>query len=149
LQQEIKDVLIVYILILMKQVLLVDDLAIVRYGTTHLLHEQFPGTQVSTAGNVNEMVTHLDRAIFDLVILDIDFAPGNILEILGNIRQKQPGTRVLIFSGYIEITHAQRYVAAGAHGFLLKSESERKLKDAINTIFKGNIYMSEGLKDHR
>jgi len=133
----------------MKQVLLVDDLAIVRYGTTHLLHEQFPGTQVSTAGNVNEMVTHLDQAIFDLLILDIDFAPGNSLEILDIIRKKQPGIRILMFSGYIEMTDAQHYVAAGAHGFLLKSESERKLREAIDTIFKGNIYMSEGFGDNR
>lgn len=133
----------------MTHVLLADGLAIVRYGTTHILQEQYPGTQVTTAGNVDEMVVCLDQSKFDLLILDMDLAGGDSREILDMIRRKQPGIRILMFSGRIVMAHALHYVAAGAQGLLLKSESERRLKDAINTIFEGNIYISEGFRDVR
>jgi len=136
-------------LLFMTHVLVADGLAIVRYGTTHILQEQFPGTQVTTAGDVDEMVVCLDQSKFDLLILDIDLTGADSREILDMIRQKQPGIRILMFSGRIVTTHALHYLAAGAQGLLLKSESERKLKEAINTIFKGNIYISEGFRDVR
>lgn len=133
----------------MTHVLLADGLAIVRYGTTHILQEQFPGTLITTAGNVEEMVVCLDQSKFDLLILDIDLTAGDSREVLDMIRWKQPGIRILMFSGRIVMADALNYVAAGAQGVLLKSESERRLKDAINTIFEGNIYISEGFRDVR
>lgn len=136
-------------LLFMTHVLVADGLAIVRYGTTHILQEQFPGLQVTTAGNVDEMVVCLDQSKFDLLILDIDLAGADSREILDMIRRKQPGMRILMFSGRIVMADALHYVAAGAQGLLLKSESERRLKEAVNTIFKGNIYISEGFRDVR
>lgn len=136
-------------LFFMTHVLLADGLAIVRYGTTHILQEQFPGTQVTTAGNLDELVVCLDESNFDLLILDIELAGGDSREILDMIRRKQPGIRILMFSGRILMAHALHFVAAGAQGLLLKSESERRLKEAITTIFKGNIYISDGFRDVR
>lgn len=133
----------------MTNVLVADELAIVRYGTTHILQEQFPGTRVTTAGDVDEMVMCLEQSKFDLLILDIDLTGKDCGELLDTIRQKQPGLRILMFSGYIDMPHAMQYVAAGAQGILLKSESERKLKEAITAIFKENTYLSEGFRDIR
>ena len=131
----------------MTHVLVADGLAIVRFGTTHILQEQFPGTEVTTAADVDEMVAQLDQSKFDLLILDIHLTESDSREILEMIRRKQPFIRILLFSGRIVTTHALHYLAAGAQGLLLKSESERRLKEAINTIFKGNIYISEGFRD--
>lgn len=130
----------------MTHVLLVDDLAIVRFGTTHLLKQHFPGIHISTAEDINEMVTHLDETRFDLVILDIDFPGGNNFAILDIIRLRQPGIKILMFSGNDDRIYTQRYLDAGVHGFLSKSESERQFKKAITTILQGTIYVSENLK---
>ena len=136
-------------LLFMMHVLLADGLAIVRYGTTHILQEQFPGTQVTTAGNVDEMMVCLDRSKFDLLILDIHLTGGDSRELLEMIRRKQPGIRILMFSGRMVMPNAMQHIAAWAQGLLLKSESERKLKMAITTIFQGTIYISEGFRDVR
>lgn len=133
----------------MKHVLLVDDLAIVRLGTTHLLKQYFPGAEVSTAEDVNEMITHLDKTKFDLLILDISFPGGNNSGMLDIIKMRQPHVKILIYSGHNEKIFVPRYFNAGAHGFLSKSESGKKLEKAITTILQGEIYISEDLKNFR
>ena len=130
----------------MKYILLVDDQAIVRYGTIQLLMELYPGVQVKTAKDIDEMVDQLNKSKFELLILDIDFPGSSSFGMLDIIRLRQPDIKILVFSGYDEKLYAQRYLSAGAHGYLSKRDPEKKLGLAINTISQGNVYVSEELK---
>lgn len=131
----------------MKRILLVDDQAIVCYGTIQLLKENYPRAEVTSAKDVNEMVAHLNDQNFDLIILDINVPGGSNFGMLDIIRLRQPQIKILIFSGYDPRIYGQRYLDAGAHGFLSKQAPEKELAKAIDTVLNGGIYIPIQLKD--
>lgn len=129
----------------MKQVLIADDLAIVRFGASKLLQEQFPGLTISYAATANELFEKLEQNKFDLLILSTNLEQAKFPETLNTIKQKQPDIRILVLSGNLKKKDAALYIVAGANGILFHSESERKLKDAIVCIFNDASYLSNGL----
>lgn len=131
----------------MKQMLLVDDHAIVRYGIMQLICHEFPGTEISTALNMDQMVIELRQNCFDLIILDINFPGGNNLQMIDIVKLRQPGAKILVFSGYDEKMYALRYLQAGACGYLNKNNSEKELPIAIKLVLAGERYMSPVIKE--
>lgn len=131
----------------MKQILLVDDHAIVRYGLMQLICNEFPGTEITTALNMDQVVMQLRQKSFDLLILDINFPGGNNLQMIDIVKLRQPGIRILVFSGYDEKMYALRYLQAGASGYLNKNNSEKELPIAIKLVLAGERYMSPVIKE--
>lgn len=131
----------------MKQMLLVDDHAIVTYGLMQLICHEFPGTKISTAFNMDQVVMELRQKSFDLIILDINFPGGNNLQMIDIIKLRQPDSKILVFSGYDEKMYALRYLQAGASGYLNKNNSEKELPTAIKVVLAGEIYMSPVIKE--
>ena len=131
----------------MKKILLVDDHAIVRYGITQLIWKEFPGTEISTALNMDELIRHLRQDSFDLLILDINIPGGNSLQMIDVIKLRQPGIRILIFSGYDEQVYAIRYLQSGVLGYLAKNNSESELPAAIKMLLNDKRYISPVVRE--
>jgi two-component system, NarL family, invasion response regulator UvrY len=132
----------------MIRVLIADDHAIVRYGTSLLVKEILPEGIIQEAINFEQMIQMLDTHPFDLLILDINIPGGNNLQMIDVIRLRQPAIKILIFSGYDEHLFAIRYLQAGANGYLMKHSSQNELKTAVQTILKNDIYTSAEVKQH-
>lgn len=131
----------------MKKILLVDDHAIVQYGIIQLILKEFPGTEIKTAGDMNEMIGQLRQDAFDLLILDINIPGGNNLQMVDIVKLRQPGIRILIFSGYDEQVYAIRYLRSGVHGYLHKNNSEKELPAAIKLVLRGERYISSAIRE--
>jgi len=132
----------------MIRVLIADDHAIVRYGTSLLVKEVLPEGIIQEAVNFEQMIQMLDTHPFDLLILDINIPGGNNLQMIDVIRLRQPAIKILIFSGYDEQLFAIRYLQAGANGYLMKHSPQNELKTAVQTILKNDIYTSAEIKQH-
>lgn len=132
----------------MKKILLVDDHAIVQYGIIQLILKEFPGTHVSTAENMDQMIIQLRQESFDLLILDINIPGGNNLQMIDIVKLRQPDIRILIFSGYDEQVYALRYLQSGVQGYLNKNNSEKELPVAIKMILSGERYISAIIKEY-
>jgi len=130
----------------MPKILIVDDQAIVRFGTEYLIHESFSSAQVDVACDANEMVSRLLAKTYDLILLDIQIPGGNNFSMLDIIRLRQPNVKILIFSGYSETIYAQRYISEGAHGFVSKLYPQIELQKAIRAVLQGEIYLSQNIK---
>ena len=122
----------------MKKFLLVDDHAIVRYGIIQIIRKDFPGTEINTALNMDELIGQLRQDSFDLLILDINIPGGNNLQMVDVIKLRQPGIRILIFSGYDEHVYAVHYLQSGVLGYLNKNNAENELPTAIRMILIRN-----------
>jgi len=131
----------------MKKVLLVDDHTIVQYGIIQLILKEFPGTEINTAGDMDEMINQLRQDEFDLLILDINIPNGNNLQMIDIVKLRQPGIRILVFSGYDEQIYAIRYLQSGVHGYLNKNNSEKELPAAIKIVLKGERYISPAIRE--
>jgi len=84
---------------------------------------------------------------FDLVLMEVRIPGGDGLQLLGKIKAHTPGQPVLVFSAYDNPTYIARAVALGANGFLLKTDSQDKILDAILRSAAGeNIWSREELR---
>ena len=132
----------------MYQILIADDHSIVRYGTSVVVKELLPAGTIKEAHNFDQVLKLLETNTFHLLVLDINIPGGNNLQMMDVVRLRQPGIKILIFSGYDEQLYALRYLQAGADGYVVKQAPERELKTAIHTILNNNKYISPGIKDH-
>lgn len=131
----------------MTSILIADDHTVVRYGTARILKDHFPDVSIDEAENFPRLITQLDNRKFDLLILDINIPGGNNLQMIDVIRLRQPGIRILVFSGYDEQVYALRCLQAGADGYLMKDSPEQEIRTAVSTILlKNEKYSSTAVK---
>jgi DNA-binding NarL/FixJ family response regulator len=130
----------------MTNILIAEDHAIVRLGISILLKNLYPGTNVLEVDDFNEAIKVINQHAIDLIILDINIPNGNSIQMIDTIRVRQPETKILIFSAYDEDLYAQRYIEAGANGFLSKGARGPEIDKAIKTVLNYDIYASEYVK---
>jgi DNA-binding NarL/FixJ family response regulator len=132
----------------MLRVLLVDDHAVVRKGIKAILEDQVPGVQVSEAGGGDEALAILDApATFDAVVLDLSMPGRSGIDLLAEIKHRQPKLPVLIMSLYGEEQFAIRALRAGAAGYLTKDAAPELLVAAVTKVARGGRYISEALAE--
>jgi DNA-binding NarL/FixJ family response regulator len=118
----------------MLKILIADDHAMVRRGLKAML-EQRDGWQIcAEAATGREAVNLAAKHRPDVAILDIAMPELNGLEATRGIRSASPTTAILIFT-MVESTRLIRDVlVAGARGYLLKSDLDRHVIDAVATL---------------
>jgi DNA-binding NarL/FixJ family response regulator len=123
------------------RVLLVDDHALVRAGFRSLLNN-VPGVRVvAETGNGREAIDLIKKHRPDIVLLDIAMPGLNGLEVL--IRCTDfPKTRVMILSMHATEEYVAQALRGGAAGYLIKDAALKELKVAIQSVTRGEIYLS-------
>lgn len=130
-----------------KRVLIVDDHPIVRHGLRRMI-EAAPDLAVC-----GEAETEADakRAIRDLVpdvvIVDLTLGHGDGLELVRDVKAHHPRLPMLVLSMHEETIYAERLLAAGAMGYIMKQAASDQLLVALRRVLGGQIYLSEALEE--
>ncbi|GAB4147649.1 MAG: response regulator transcription factor [Planctomycetota bacterium] len=123
-------------------IVLVDDQAIIRAAFKSLL-ERVPHFQVvGDAGDARkgiELVTELRPKV---CILDIAMPGLSGLDAVGPLKKASPGTKVLMASQHEGQKFVQQALQAGADGYLSKDSEPEELGLAIESICRGDSYLS-------
>ncbi len=125
------------------RVLIVDDHPIVRTGLATLIDAE-PDLSVCAqaedeAGALAAIAAHAP----DLVLVDLSLRSSSGLDLLKEVVHL--GKAALVVSMHEDPTWAERSLAAGARGYLLKSEAGRNIVAAIRAVKAGRLYVSEPL----
>lgn len=131
----------------MVKILIVDDHPLVRDGLALRLSLDEDLTVCGQVGNVEEALTLVAEHQPDLALVDISLQGGNGLDLIKQIRNLNPATRMLVVSGHDESLYGERALRAGAAGYLNKQESSDKLIVAIRTILSGRRFVSTALAE--
>ncbi|MBD3224116.1 MAG: response regulator [Caldithrix sp.] len=131
----------------MIDILIADDHAIVREGLKQIVNQQIDIQVTGEAANANELLQKLKHDHWDVIILDINMPGQNGLEVLKEIHTLYPRLPVLILSIYDEEQYGLRSIKAGAAGYLKKVSAPEELVHAIQTVYKGNKYISASLAE--
>lgn len=85
-----------------------------------------------------------ERVKPDLVIMDVR-TEGDIsgIEATKNIRDKMPEIKVIVMSGFNEISYSPRAKEAGAHAFIFKSKSLDFFVEVAENVMKGQTYYAQ------
>jgi DNA-binding NarL/FixJ family response regulator len=119
---------------LMTRILIADDHEVVRSGLRKILEAQ-PKWEVSgEASDGKEAVAKALELKPDIAVLDYALPLVNGIEATRQIRARLPRTEVLIFTMHDNETLIRDLLAAGARGFLLKSDAKRFLLAAIESL---------------
>lgn len=123
-------------------VLLVDDHRIVRDGLRSLLARQ-PDVEVIGETDSGREAVSLARALRpDIVIMDIEMRDLGGIEATRLVLETTPTTRVLALSMSADASHVTQMLAAGASGYLVKTNAFDELSVAIRTVMGGGVYLS-------
>lgn len=127
----------------MIQVVIADDHELIRDGFRKLLSKERDIELVGEAADGAELLYLLEKTSHDVIILDISLPDMNGIEVLKNLKQSYPDSRVLILSMHPEERYAQRVLKSGAAGYISKASVSDELIRAIRKVHGGGRYISE------
>jgi DNA-binding NarL/FixJ family response regulator len=127
------------------RILIADDHDIVRKGLIQVLANSFDQVQFGEACNASQVLQQFARQQWDIVLLDITMPGQSGLDVLKQLRELQPSTKVLILSMHPEDQYAVRVLKAGAVGYITKNTASDVVAVALRKVLSGGTYVSETL----
>jgi two-component system, NarL family, invasion response regulator UvrY len=129
------------------KILLADDHEVVRRGLKQMLSEEFGDIDFGEAGSAAETLSRLRASAWDLLVLDINMPGRSGLEVLTELKQRQPGLHILVLSMAPEEEYAIRALKKGASGYLSKQTVATELIDAVRKILAGGLYITAAVAE--
>jgi DNA-binding NarL/FixJ family response regulator len=125
-----------------KRVLLADDHALVRAGIRALLGRIEDIEVVGEAGDGHEALRMIKEMRPDIALLDITMPGLSSFDVLEESTRLFPDLRVIILTVHDAAEYAMKALRAGAAGFLPKSAAANELREALETVERGETYLS-------
>jgi DNA-binding NarL/FixJ family response regulator len=129
----------------MARILLADDHEIIRQALRQLLERRSDWEVCGEASDGLGAVELSRRLQPDIAVLDLSMPNLNGVDVILEIRKSSPETRILIFSMHDGVELAREVVAAGAHGYLVKSDGTAHIARAIEALLSQEAYFAPGI----
>jgi DNA-binding NarL/FixJ family response regulator len=128
-----------------RQVFILDDHPVTRSGVIRLLEIEADLACCGEAGSARQAMDLVQKCKPDLILVDLALPDSHGLEFIKDLRAIHPDMAVLVVSMHDETIYAERALAAGARGYLMKTEGGAKLVAAIRHVLEGKIYVSQDM----
>ncbi|MFN9720977.1 MAG: response regulator [Planctomycetota bacterium] len=131
----------------MKQtrILIVDDHPLVRQALAMNLVSQKDFEICGEAESESEALRIAAATDPHLILVDLSLKNGHGIDLVRQFKARDPAVKILVVSAFEESLYGQRALRAGAEGYLNKQESQTKLLEAVQTVLKGQRYISPEL----
>lgn len=117
----------------MKRILIVEDDALLNKLLVYNLTSD--GYQATSAANAQEARGYLQRAVYDLVLLDVNLPDGSGYDLCKLIKPGQPDTMVIFLTANDGEQEQLRGYEAGAVDYITKPFSINALQRKIHAMF--------------
>jgi len=123
-------------------ILIADDHPLFRDAMRHAVESQMPNTHIIMAGDFNEVEEIIaGNANADLLLLDLTMPGASGFVGLIRLRAEHPALPVVVVSASDDPATIRRSLDLGASGFIPKSSSGEQIRQAINDVMAGNIWL--------
>jgi len=123
-------------------ILLADDHAMVREMLENHLKLEPGMSVVASVNNAEQAVGEATRLKPDIVLMDIDMPGLLCFDAARTIAARCRDTRVIFLSAFFHDRYIEQALAAGASGYVTKSEPPKSLTKAIRSVASGAAYYS-------
>jgi DNA-binding NarL/FixJ family response regulator len=131
----------------MTRILIVDDHDVVRRGLRSLLAARAGWEVCAEAGSGDEAVAQAEALRPDVAIVDAMMPGMDGLAATRSIRERAPGTEVCVFTMHETAELVSDVLAAGARGYVLKSDPSRHLLAAVEALARHGSFLTPSLSD--
>lgn len=128
-------------------ILIADDHAIVRIGLKIMIRQINSEINIEEAGDGKSVIQKLKSGTFDLLILDINMPLTEPFSLTGYLLKEFPALKILVFTINKELLFAKRFLKLGVHGYIIKQSGESEVRNAIQKILEGQVYISDLLAE--
>ena len=123
------------------RVFLADDHAVLRAGLRALLSREPDMEVVGEAASGSEALKKVEELQPDVVLMDISMPGMEGLEATAQIKQRAPGTKVLILTMHEDRRYLLPALKAGAAGYVVKRAADAELIGAIRAVQRGEAFL--------
>lgn len=128
-------------------VVLVDDHPVVRDGLSYLLGEQPDFRVLGEAADADEALRVIRETGPDLLVLDLSLEGQDAMPLIQRLRAERPALRILVLSMHDEELYAERLLALGIKGYVMKQEEPAEFLRALRKVAAGETYLSARLSE--
>jgi DNA-binding NarL/FixJ family response regulator len=129
-----------------RRVLIVDDHPVVRQGIKLMINAQ-PDLTVCGEAHSEQEARRLVRELMpDAMVVDLSLDQGDGFNVVRDVNAHFPAIRVLVLSMHDEAVYAERLLAQGASGYIMKQAATEQLITALRTVLRGERFISESLR---
>lgn len=127
------------------KILLADDHPLILHGTKSYLESI--GYQITDVCSNGTSAFNLIKLIgHDLAILDISMAGMSGIEVARKVQESRLSCRIILLTMHNEREIYEKAQSYGIYGYLLKVFSSEELDTCIQTVMKGDRYLSPYLE---
>ena len=128
-------------------IFIVDDHPLVCEAIAGLINQQKDLAVCGTAGEYRAAMKAIAAARPEIVVVDISLIDKSGIDLIKDLRGLHPKMLAIVFSMHDESLYAERALASGARGYIMKSEPPEKIIDGIRQMLAGKIVLSEPMRD--
>ena len=127
------------------RILIVDDHPIVRHGLKQMIDAEPDLVVCGEAQSDREARAAIRELDPDVMIVDVSLAQGDGMDLVREVHAQRPELPMLVLSMHDEAIYAERLLAAGARGYIMKEAAYGELLIALRRVLSGGVYLSAAM----
>jgi len=131
----------------MLRILVADEHALLRRGVRDVISGHVGWDICGEASDGQQALEIALREKPDVAVLGVSLPIVNGVALTRRLRQECPSTRVLLFTMHDDDETVRGGLAAGARGYVLKTDSEEHLEAAVSALGANRPYFSSFVSD--
>ncbi len=128
-------------------IFILDDEPLIRWGLQSLFNAEPDFEVIGESGDAFAAIELTNTLKPDVVLMDLQLAGCNGIEVLRAIRREQPQIRVLLLSATKDESSISESIKCGASGFLLKHDAMPGIVASVRAAHCGHFQISMELAE--
>jgi len=120
-----------------KNLLIVEDVAEAAEWLTSIAQEAFPSAKISITQTIAGAHAKTKEQHWDMALIDLGLPDGSGQEVIRRIRNMSPDTICVVTTVLGEDAHIVAALSAGAHGYLLKGQPSTLIQRQLVQLQEG------------
>lgn len=127
----------------MIKIIIADDHQLFIEGVHSLINSMKEIEIIKEVNDGRALIEELEHTKCDLILMDINMPIIDGIEATKQIKKTHPDIKILMLTMFSSKDYIEKLLRAGADGYLLKNTDAIELKDAIETLIRGESYFSK------
>lgn len=130
----------------MIKVVITDDHPLLLEGLKNILGNSNSIDVVACFKSITEMNLGLAKQEADILLLDINLAEINSIELIKPLKKKYPNLQIIMLSVHNELPVINSTLAEGALGYIQKNASVTEIIEGIERVYTGALFLCSQTK---